>query len=163
MSTGVTSKQTKALQTMTNAEFTNVLIALASLPAGGAGAATGFFARMAATQYAKYITSGALTRFMLTMVRHIFAAAVTGAIGAGLSSDVLKEAILLEIFKATGLKIETLDIEGGKRAVGALMAEKINEKYGTSFAPFYPPENIIEDVKAQLLSEIMAAVNVQMP
>ena len=33
MSTGVTSKQTKALQNMTNAEFVNVLIALVTVVA----------------------------------------------------------------------------------------------------------------------------------
>lgn len=160
MSTGVTSKQTKALQNMTNAEFVNVLIALVTVVAPASGVARGFFIRLATTQYAKYVTGGAITRFLVTMVRQIFAAAVTGAIGAGLNSDVLKEAILLEIFKATGLEIKTLDVEGGKKAVGKLMAEKINIKYGTSFAPFYPLENIIEDVKAQLMSEIMLAVDV---
>ena len=148
---------------MTDAEFVNVLVALATVVAPASGVARGFFARLATTQYAKYVTSGALTRFLLTIVRQIFAAAITGAIGAGLSSDVLKEALLLEIFNATGLELETLDIEGGKRAVGVLMARKVNEKYGTTFAPFYPLENIIEDIKAQLLSEIMAEVSVQIP
>lgn len=160
MSTGVTQAQLKVLHNMTDAEYIQVLVVLASIPFPVSGAARGFFARLGAAKYAKYVTSGALTRFLVTMVRQIFAAAVTGAIGAGLNSDVLREALLIEIFKATGLEIETLDVEGAKRAVGKLMAKKINQKYGTTFAPFYPLENIIEDVKAQLLSEIMLAVDV---
>lgn len=63
------------------------------------------------------------------------------------------------IFETTGLELETLDAEGGKRAIGKYMADKINLQYSTNFASFYPPTNIVEDMKAQLLAEIMTAVD----
>lgn len=163
MSTGVTSRQVKALQTMSDSEFANVLLALASVVTLGQGVATGFFARFAVTQYAKYITSGAATRFLVTMIRQLFAAAVTGAIGAGLSSDVIKEAILVEIFNATGLEIDDLSVESGKKAVGKLLAEKINERYGTTFTTFHPLDNAVEQIKTQLISELINGVAASAP
>lgn len=158
MSTGVTSKQLQGLQRMTDAEFANVLLVLASIPFGGAGGGSGFFARFATTKAAKYISTTAIKQFLVRVVADLFAVAVTAAVGGALNSDVIKTQILLEIFKHTGLELETLDIEGGKKAVGKLIADSINTKYGTSFTPFYPPENIIEQVKQELLSEVLEVV-----
>jgi hypothetical protein len=70
-----------------------------------------------------------------------------------------QEGIKAIIYETTGLELETLDAEGAKHAIGQLLADKINAKYGTNFNEFYPPENIVEDIKAQLLAEILTAVD----
>jgi hypothetical protein len=156
MSTGVTPKTLSQLHRMTDSEFHGVLIAMASitLPAGAASA--GFFARLAQTSiggkligYATSKTGAWIGTFLTLLVSE----ATQG------NNPFAKEAIIGLILEQTGLEMETLDIEGAKRAIGKKLADDINLKYGTEFAPFYPPENIIEDVKAQLLSEIMGAVH----
>lgn len=140
---------------MTNAEFVQVLVTLASLPLGGEGLATGFFTRLAQGAAARYISTTAIKQFLVKIVAELFTLA---AAGGALNSDIIKEKILEEVLKHTGLEIETLDKEGAKKAIGKLIADNINLKYGTNFAPFYPLENIIDDIKAQLLTEILTAV-----
>lgn len=155
MSTGVTPKQTLALQKMTTGEFAEVLFVLATLPFGGAGAESGFFARLARAGYLKVVASTQLKTLLVGIVIAFFKKALDG----GLDSAYIRGAIINEIEKSTGLVLETLDKEGAKKAVGKLLAEQINIKYGTSFAPFYPLENIIEQLKQELLAEILNKVS----
>lgn len=140
---------------ISDSQFTNIIIGMASVVP--IGAATGLAARLARTplgyKLVGYATKAAGS-FFATLLGYILAEAIDG------NNPFARDAIMALIYQTTGLELKTLDEDGAKHAVGALMAKKINEKYGTSFAPFYPLENIIEDVKAQLLSEIMLAVDV---
>ena len=80
-----------------------------------------------------------------------------GAIGI-IIRDV-QEAIIEWLFVSTGLEIEELNPEGMLQATGKLLAKKVNERYGTTFTSFYPIETIIEQVKQQLMAEIINAAN----
>lgn len=152
MSTGVTIKQLSQLQKMSDAEFAEVLITMASITLPAGGVATGFFARMAQTRVGAKLASSSvyLRPFIISMLGAMLSEAAR--------SDSVKEGILSFIFTVTGLELETLDVEGAKKAIGKFMADKVNEKYGTTFTPFYPPENIVDDIRVQLMSELLAAV-----
>lgn len=69
-----------------------------------------------------------------------------------------KEALSRFLFEELGLEIDEFSKEGMKKAVGRLIANSINTKYGTSFEAFYPLENIVEQIKAQLQLEIIEAL-----
>jgi hypothetical protein len=69
-----------------------------------------------------------------------------------------KQAVLRFLLERTGLELEGFDKESMKKAAGQLLANKVNEKYGTSFTAFYPPENIIEQIKIQLQTEVIQAL-----
>lgn len=68
------------------------------------------------------------------------------------------DAIKRFLLEGLGIHLDEFSKEGMKKAAGQLIADKVNLKYGTNFSAFYPPENIIEQIKAQLLAEIMEAV-----
>ena len=68
------------------------------------------------------------------------------------------DAVKRFLLEGLGIQLEEFSKEGMKKAAGQLIADKVNQKYGTAFAAFYPPENIIEQIKTQLLAEILEAV-----
>jgi hypothetical protein len=70
-----------------------------------------------------------------------------------------KEAVLRFLLERCDLELEGFSKEDMKKAAGKLMAKKINERYGTVFVTVYPVEGFIESVKAQLLAEILTAVD----
>jgi hypothetical protein len=69
-----------------------------------------------------------------------------------------QDALKASIFSMTGLWLETLDAEGVKRALGQKLADDVNEKYGTTFSSFYPPDKVVEETKNQVISELLSAV-----
>lgn len=163
MSTGVTRRQILDLQTMTDAEFANVLILMGSVSFGSAGIATSFFQRFAAAKAAQYLSASAIRSALVKVIRSLFIGAVGGITAYGIEGKAAKEAILIEIENATGLVLDDLDVESAKRAVGKLFADKINLQYGTNFSPFYPPENIVGEIKTQLISELLSSVAASAP
>lgn len=158
MSTGITQKQLKDLQRMTDAEFANVLLIIASVGLGGTSAASGFWARFSTLNVGGLVKSQATKQFIVRLVADLFAAAIAGGVAGALNSDIIKEAVINEIFKATGLELETLDAESAKKAVGKLMAEKLNEQYGTQFTTFYPPAEAVNQIKLQIQNEVIEAL-----
>ena len=154
MSTGVTSKQLNALHKMTNDEFAQVLLVLGSIALPAGTSASGFFARFAQTKVGGYITGYKAQSAIASFVGILFAKALE----TGLEADIVRESIIKFIVQHTGLQLETLDVEGAKKAAGKLLAEKVNEKYGTSFVNFYPPELMIEAVKLQIENEVIEAL-----
>ena len=154
MSTGVTQAQIKALQKMTDEEFAGVLITLAGVAFGGSSVASGFFARFAKTKAAGYLKSGTAKAFIASLVGAMF----SEAIKTGLDADIIKEKIIEQIEYHTGLKLEALDRESMKKAAGQLLADNINAQYGTTFKSFYPPSNIIDQVKQVIENEVSEAL-----
>ncbi len=154
MSTGVTSKQLNALHKMTDAEFAMVLVTLGGVAFGGTSTAAGFFSRFSLTKAAGYLTSYEGKAALVLIVERIFEYALTN----GLDADIVRTKIMMMIFDKTGLQLETLDIEGAKKAAGKLLADKVNEHYGTSFTAFYPPENIVDQIKQQIENEVVEAL-----
>lgn len=63
------------------------------------------------------------------------------------------------LLEELGLQIDEFSKEGMKKAAGQLLADKVNLRYGTAFTAFYPPENIIEQIKSQLQIEIIEALS----
>lgn len=63
------------------------------------------------------------------------------------------------LLEELGLQIDEFSKEGMKKAAGQLLADKVNLRYGTAFKAFYPPENIIEQIKSQLQLEIIEALS----
>lgn len=156
----VTTKTLSQLQKMSDAEFANVLITMASiaLPAGGLG--TGFFSRLAATPIGGKVAGYATKKtgvFIASVLGAILGQAITG------NNPFAREAIIGLILETTGLEIETLDTEGVKKAIGKKLSDDINTFYGTNFSPFYPTENIVPELKNQLLSEVLNAVSQSAP
>lgn len=68
------------------------------------------------------------------------------------------DAVKRFLLEGLGIQLDEFSKEGMKKAAGQLIADKVNLKYGTNFSAFYPPENIIEQIKAQILAEIMEAI-----
>lgn len=69
-----------------------------------------------------------------------------------------KQAVLRFLLERTGLELEGFTKEDMLKAAGKLIANKVNAQYGTTFDSFYPVSGIIESIKAELLAEILGAV-----
>jgi hypothetical protein len=135
--------------------FASIVLTAGTATAEGAGAvaARGYIGKYAAIASSRVGIQfkAAAAGFIGSMIKEIWAWARDGNTSA---SDGIKALI----FEVTGLKLETLDKEGTKKAIGQLMADTLNTRYGTGFTAFYPIENIIEQIKLELQSEIIEAV-----
>lgn len=158
MSTGVTPKTLSQLQRMTDAQFAEVLITMATLVIPAGGAATGFFARLARTPLGGKLIGYSSQKagiFISALLGSIVADAING------NNPFTRRAIIGMIFELTGLELETLDKEGAKKAAGKLLADRVNEQYNTEFTTFYPPSKIVSQVKAVVHNELLQAINSQ--
>lgn len=100
----------------------------------------------------KAIVTAAITTFLTELLQYI---------ADNVSLDEVKhpkQAFFNFIFTQYGLELKGFTKDDMLQAGGQLIANKVNLKYGTNFTAFYPPENIIEQIKAQLIAEIMEAV-----
>jgi hypothetical protein len=140
----------------------DMFILFSFLFTGGLGTGTGAVA-VTARGFLGRMASGAAIKFKGkagAFLAGLIASLCKEILEWALSGDkTAQEGIKAIIYETTGLELETLDAEGAKHAIGQLLADKINAKYGTNFNEFYPPENIVEDIKAQLLAEILTAVD----
>lgn len=124
----------------------------------GSVAARGFIGKIANSGYIKL--KGNIGFFLGTLFAKIAQELLEWAKGGDLNADAAVKAL---IFETTGLELETLNVEGAKRALGKKLADDINLKYGTNFSPFYPPENVIDEVKNQVISELINSVATNAP
>lgn len=147
MSTGVTTKSLSQLQKMTDEQFANVLIGMASIALPAGGISSGFFARLALTKVgSKFIgfSSSKFGLFIYGFLGNLAASAING------ENPFAKQAIISLIFDVTGLELETLDQAGVKKAVGKYLSDYLNERYDLAFEPLYPLENLLPNIGAAL-------------
>ena len=110
---------------------------------------------------ARYYLWGKVRIIVIATAERMTVTAITGSIAVLwatlLEYDEFKRALTQYVFERAGIAIDPdnlNDLEAWKIAIGGKLARDINERYGTAFTNLYPLDELIGQVKAQLLLDV---------